>query len=149
MFAFLVFLWGEAPLYLAPCAKLCPDRSGGHRPGPEGMRPLSPWLRDRGGARVRALILESPNSWPVQRDRIARMGTKMAVQVWSAGIDVGKDTLEVAVYGNRGLATQVSRDAEGLAGLVVWLRDHHVARRPSMDLPEEAALHAYQRLALS
>lgn len=52
----------------------------------------------------------------------------MAVQVWSAGIDVGKDTLEVAVYGNRGLATQVSRDAEGLAGLVVWLRDHHVAR---------------------
>lgn len=52
----------------------------------------------------------------------------MAVQVWSAGIDVGKATLEIAIWGKPAARLQIPRDAEGLAHLVAWLRDHTVVR---------------------
>src|SRR3954452_9456597 len=51
--------WGSFSLYLVHCVIVCPDRNGGARPGPEGMRPFSPWSRDRRVAWVRALICEA------------------------------------------------------------------------------------------
>jgi len=52
----------------------------------------------------------------------------MAVQIWNAGIDVGKETLEVAVWHSPVLLFQTTRDADGLARLIGWLREHNVAR---------------------
>jgi transposase len=52
----------------------------------------------------------------------------MAQQVWNAGIDVGKQRLDVALWPNTPQTFQVARDADGLAGLVGWLREHNVVR---------------------
>jgi hypothetical protein len=65
------------PLYLVHCAIVCPDRNGGHRPGPEGMRPFSPWSRDRRVAWVRALICEARTV-----DRSKRPDCKDGIRRW-------------------------------------------------------------------
>jgi transposase len=52
----------------------------------------------------------------------------MAVRVWNAGIDVGKNALEIAICGKPAARLQTTRDAEGLARLVAWLRRHDVVR---------------------
>jgi transposase len=53
---------------------------------------------------------------------------KMAVQVWNAGIDVGKQTLDVAIWSKRTATLQVTRDAAGFAQLITWLHQHAVVR---------------------
>lgn len=52
----------------------------------------------------------------------------MAAQVWIAGIDVGKDNLDIAIHRQAGATLRVSRDDAGLARLITWLREHDVAR---------------------
>lgn len=52
----------------------------------------------------------------------------MAVQIWNAGIDVGKETLEVAVWRSPVVLFQTTRDADGLVRLIGWLREHDVVR---------------------
>jgi transposase len=52
----------------------------------------------------------------------------MAVPVKNAGIDVGKETLEVAVLGKTIARYQTKREADGLARLVEWLHQHNVVR---------------------
>lgn len=52
----------------------------------------------------------------------------MAVQVWNAGIDVGKHTLQVAIYGKPTTRLQTTPDDDGLARLIGWLRAHTVVR---------------------
>lgn len=52
----------------------------------------------------------------------------MAAQVWTAGIDVGKDNLDIAIHRQPGATLHVSRDDAGLARLITWLREHDVAR---------------------
>jgi transposase len=52
----------------------------------------------------------------------------MAARVWSAGIDVGKDSLDIAVWGKPAAVLRTTRDPAGLARLIGWLREHDVAR---------------------
>jgi transposase len=52
----------------------------------------------------------------------------MAQQVWCAGIDVGKNSLEIAVWSKPDATLQVSHDSEGLSRLIAWLRAHDVIR---------------------
>lgn len=52
----------------------------------------------------------------------------MAVQVWNAGIDVGKDNLDVAIWNKLGAVHRFRRNAEGIAQLAVWLREQQVVR---------------------
>jgi transposase len=52
----------------------------------------------------------------------------MAHQVWSAGIDVGKHQLDIALWPKSPLTLQVSRDADGFARLIDWLHEHNVVR---------------------
>jgi transposase len=51
----------------------------------------------------------------------------MAQMVKTAGIDVSKSWLDVAIWPTRE-ATRVSRDAAGIAALIAWLTDHEVSR---------------------
>jgi transposase len=53
---------------------------------------------------------------------------KMAQQVWCAGIDIGKDQLDIAVWSKPDAVLQVSHDSDGLARLIAWLREHNVVR---------------------
>lgn len=52
----------------------------------------------------------------------------MAKQIWTAGIDVGKANLDIAIHGQPKATLRVKRDAAGLAQLVAWLQEHNVAR---------------------
>jgi transposase len=52
----------------------------------------------------------------------------MAVQVWNAGIDVGKGAIDTAVYGKPDAMHHATRDDAGLRELIGWLRDHNVVR---------------------
>jgi transposase len=52
----------------------------------------------------------------------------MAVQVWTAGIDVGKERLDIAIWSKTSEAFQLTRDAAGFAQLIAWLREHNVIR---------------------
>ncbi len=52
----------------------------------------------------------------------------MAVQVWSAGIDVGKGEIDTAVWGKPDAMHHATRDAAGLHELIGWLRDRNVVR---------------------
>ena len=52
----------------------------------------------------------------------------MAVQVWSAGIDVGKGAIDTAVHGKPDAMHHATRDDPGLRDLIVWLGDHDVVR---------------------
>lgn len=52
----------------------------------------------------------------------------MAQQVWNAGIDIGKQRLDCAVWSKQNPSLQVSHDADGLAELAAWLQAHNVAR---------------------
>jgi transposase len=52
----------------------------------------------------------------------------MAVQVWSAGIDVGKGAIDIAIWGKPSAMLHVTRDAPGLRELIGWFRDHDVVR---------------------
>jgi transposase len=52
----------------------------------------------------------------------------MAQQVWTAGIDVGKRRLDIALSSKTPRTLQVDRDAKGLAQLIDWLRKHNVVR---------------------
>ena len=54
--------------------------------------------------------------------------TKMAQQVRTAGIDVGKQRLDAAVWSKQSPRLQVKRDTDGLTELIAWLRTHQVAR---------------------
>jgi transposase len=52
----------------------------------------------------------------------------MAQQVWTAGIDVGKQRLDIAIWSKTPQTLQVDRDTDGLATLIEWLREHNVVR---------------------
>jgi len=52
----------------------------------------------------------------------------MAQQVWTAGIDVGKQRLDIALWSKTPQTLQVDRDAGGLATLIDWLHEHNVVR---------------------
>jgi transposase len=52
----------------------------------------------------------------------------MAQQVWTAGIDVGKQQLDIALWSKTPQTLRVDRDADGLARLTEWLREHNVVR---------------------
>jgi transposase len=52
----------------------------------------------------------------------------MAVQVWSAGIDVGKGAIDTSIWGKPDAMLHATRDAAGLGELIGWLRDHDVVR---------------------
>jgi transposase len=52
----------------------------------------------------------------------------MAQQIWTAGIDVGKARLDIALWSTMPRTLQVARDADGLARLIDWLREHNVVR---------------------
>jgi transposase len=52
----------------------------------------------------------------------------MAVQVWSAGIDVGKGAIDTSVWGKSDAMHHATRDDLGLNGLIGWLREHDVVR---------------------
>ena len=52
----------------------------------------------------------------------------MAKQVWTAGIDVGKANLDIAIHAKPGETLRVSRDSAGFAQLIAWLREHDVVR---------------------
>ena len=52
----------------------------------------------------------------------------MAQQVWTAGIDVGRQRLDIALWSKTPQALQVDRNADGLARLIDWLREHNVVR---------------------
>ena len=52
----------------------------------------------------------------------------MAQQVWNAGIDVGKQRLDIALWSKTPRTLQVDRDADGLARLIDWLHEHNVVR---------------------
>jgi transposase len=52
----------------------------------------------------------------------------MAQQVWNAGIDVGKQRLDIALWPKTAQTLQVDRDADGLARLIEWLRERNVVR---------------------
>lgn len=52
----------------------------------------------------------------------------MAVQVWNAGIDVGKNNLDIAVWGKPAALLRIPRDTAGLARLIAWLHEHEVVR---------------------
>jgi transposase len=52
----------------------------------------------------------------------------MAVQVWSAGIDVGKGAIDTAIWGKPDTMHHATRDDAGLCELIGWLRDHDVVR---------------------
>ena len=52
----------------------------------------------------------------------------MAQQVWTAGIDVGKQRLDIALWSKTPQALQVDRNADGWARLIDWLREHNVVR---------------------
>jgi transposase len=52
----------------------------------------------------------------------------MAQQVWTAGIDVGKQRLDIALWSKTPQALQVDRNADGLARLIDWLRERNVVR---------------------
>lgn len=52
----------------------------------------------------------------------------MAKQVWNAGIDVGKDNLDIAIHGQPEATLHVRNDAAGWARLIAWLHDHDVVR---------------------
>jgi transposase len=54
----------------------------------------------------------------------------MAQSVWNAGIDVGKDQLDVVIYSPTAKPPRlrVARDCDGLAQLAAWLIEHQVVR---------------------
>ena len=52
----------------------------------------------------------------------------MAVQVWNAGVDVGKDNLDVAIWNKPEAVGRFRRNAEGIAQLAAWLREQQVVR---------------------
>jgi transposase len=52
----------------------------------------------------------------------------MAQQVWNAGIDVGKDSLDIAIWSKPDATLRVARDPAGLSALITWLREHNVVR---------------------
>ena len=52
----------------------------------------------------------------------------MAQQVWNAGIDVGKDSLDIAIWSKPDATLRVGSDPAGLSTLISWLREHNVAR---------------------
>jgi transposase len=52
----------------------------------------------------------------------------MAQQVWTAGIDVGKQWLDIALWSKTPRSLRVERDADGLARLIDWLREANVVR---------------------
>jgi transposase len=52
----------------------------------------------------------------------------MAQQVWTAGIDVGKARLDVALWPRAPRTEWFARDAEGFGLLIDWLREHNVVR---------------------
>jgi transposase len=52
----------------------------------------------------------------------------MAQQVWNAGIDVGKQWLDVALWSKAPQTLRVTRNANGLAQLIDWLNQHNVVR---------------------
>lgn len=52
----------------------------------------------------------------------------MAKQIWTAGIDVGKDNLDIAIHGRPEATLRVRNDAAGHAQLIAWLREHDVVR---------------------
>jgi transposase len=52
----------------------------------------------------------------------------MAQQIWTAGIDVGKARLDIALWPRAPGTCQVARDAQGIACLIDWLREHNVVR---------------------
>ncbi len=54
--------------------------------------------------------------------------TKIAVQVWAAGIDVGKANLDIAIHRKPGETLRVRRDQAGFTQLIAWLRQHDVTR---------------------
>lgn len=52
----------------------------------------------------------------------------MAVQVWNAGIDVGKESLDIAIWAKPDATLRIARDPPGLARLMAWLQEHNVVR---------------------
>ncbi len=52
----------------------------------------------------------------------------MAVQVWSAGIDVGKGAIDIGIWGKPDAMHHTTRDDAGLHEMIGWLRDHDVVR---------------------
>lgn len=52
----------------------------------------------------------------------------MAVQVWNAGIDVGKESLDIAIWSKPDATLRIARDPAGLARLITWFREHNVVR---------------------
>jgi transposase len=52
----------------------------------------------------------------------------MARRIWAAGIDVGKQRLDIALWSKTPRTLQVDRNADGFARLIDWLREHNVVR---------------------
>jgi transposase len=52
----------------------------------------------------------------------------MAVQVWNAGIDIGKDVMDTSIWGKAEAMHHAARDAAGLRDLAAWLAGHDVVR---------------------
>jgi transposase len=52
----------------------------------------------------------------------------MALQVWVAGIDVGKGAIDTSIWGKPDAMHRATRDDAGLGALIGWLRDHNVVR---------------------
>jgi len=52
----------------------------------------------------------------------------MAVQILNAGIDVGKERLDCAIWPMAGAFLSTQRDTAGFAQLIAWLHQHNVAR---------------------
>ncbi len=52
----------------------------------------------------------------------------MAQPVSIAGIDIGKQRLDIALWSKPGQSLQVDHDTEGFARLIDWLHEHTVAR---------------------
>lgn len=52
----------------------------------------------------------------------------MPVRIMSAGIDVGKSHLDIAIWSDQRDTRRIAHDAEGLRDLVGWLHTHNVAR---------------------
>lgn len=50
------------------------------------------------------------------------------MQVLNAGIDVGKEHLDIAIWPTAGASLRTRRDAAGFAQLIAWLHQHNVVR---------------------
>ena len=93
----------------------------------QGMSPYPTMVQARGRAWRRLCLFVTPNSCKVAKTGLQGWDRKMAQRVVTAGIDVSKQWLDVAVWPGTD-TTRVPRTAAAYDELVAWLTEHGVER---------------------